>query len=172
MSDTVIECAFTGRVGQEPALRTSKTGQPWLAVSVAVGSGDDIQWLQVAVFGDPAAELATRLTKGTRVYVEGRLRLNKWTKDGREHAGLSVAATLVQPLGQIGRKRPGKAGDKTTAAPLHRENAALPTPGPREQRHATAQRDWQRPPRTGRNADIPSTAPDCEQGPETSEVRA
>ena len=155
MSDSTIECAFTGRVGQEPRLRTSKAGKPWLALSVAVGSGDDAQWLQVAVFGEAASELASHLTKGDRVYVEGRLRLNRWTRDGREHAGLSVAATAVHPLGKIGRKRSGNAGHETAAGPQPRENAALPAPGTREPRDAAAQRDWQRAPSKGPDADIP-----------------
>jgi len=48
---TGIECALSGRVGQEPVCKESKAGKPWLALSVAVGEGDDVQWLQVAVFG-------------------------------------------------------------------------------------------------------------------------
>ena len=106
ITDT-IECAFSGRIGQEPQLKTSKAGKSWLSFSAVVGSGDDAQWLQIAVFNDLATEMASRLHKGDRVYVEGRIRLNTWQdKDGASRAGLSVAATLVQPLGQIGRRKP------------------------------------------------------------------
>jgi single-strand DNA-binding protein len=105
MSDQ-IECAFTGRVGQEPVIRTTKGGKVWLSTSVAVGAGADAQWCQVAYFGDDAEAMADRITKGVRVYVEGRLRLNAWTdKDGRERSGLSIAGNLIQPIGQIGRRR-------------------------------------------------------------------
>jgi single-strand DNA-binding protein len=122
-----IECAFAGRIGQEPA-KESKAGKPWLSFSVAVGEGDDVQWLQVAAFGARATELAGSLKKCDRVYIEGRLRLNTWTgKDGTAQAGLSMAASLVQPLGQIGAKRPSK--PKATAsrsevyAPLDKQPA-------------------------------------------------
>jgi hypothetical protein len=31
-----IRCAFTGKCGQDPELKTSKAGKPWLALHVAV----------------------------------------------------------------------------------------------------------------------------------------
>ena len=61
-------------------------------------------------------ELAGSLHKSDRAYVEGRLKLNTWAdKDGRERSGLQVAATLVQPLGQIGRRKPSEASLLATA---------------------------------------------------------
>ena len=113
-----IETAFSGRIGQDPQLRQSKSGKAWLSFSLAVGSGDEAQWVSVAVFGDRAIELSGSLHKGDRAYVEGRLKLNTWAdKDGRERSGLQVAATLVQPLGQIGRRKPSEASFLATAKP-------------------------------------------------------
>jgi single-stranded DNA-binding protein len=63
----------------------------------------------VALFGEQAEELVHRLTKGTKVYCEGRLTLTTWQgKDGQQHTGLNVSARLVQPLGQIGKSKPKK----------------------------------------------------------------
>jgi hypothetical protein len=64
-----------------------------------------------------------RLRNRRRENLEGRLKLNTWTgKDGTQQAGLSVAASLVQPMGQIGAKRPRKpkvmAGRTEDFAPL------------------------------------------------------
>jgi single-strand DNA-binding protein len=123
-----IECAFSGRVGQEPVLKESKAGKPWLSFSVAVGEDENVQWVSVAAFGEKAKELAGCLKKSDRVYVEGRLKLNTWTgKDGTLQAGLSVAATLVQPMGQIGAKRPSKrkaaASKSDVYAPLDKQPA-------------------------------------------------
>ncbi|MBS0244224.1 MAG: single-stranded DNA-binding protein, partial [Proteobacteria bacterium] len=73
-----IECAFTGKLGQAPELRTSKAGKAWCALSVRVGDGDGAQWVRVAVFGE-MANAAVGLEKGTSVYVEGSLTLNIWT---------------------------------------------------------------------------------------------
>jgi single-strand DNA-binding protein len=118
-----IECAFTGRIGQEPMLKESKTGKPWLSFSAAVSEDENTQWLQVAVFGPRAEELAGSLKRGDRIYAEGRLRLNSWqAKDGSQQFGLSVAAWRVEVLGQIGAKRPRRpkvmAGRTEVFAPL------------------------------------------------------
>ena len=62
--------------------------------------------MQVACFGDVAERIAASVTKGSRVYCEGGLRLEKWAnKEGRERTTLSVAAWRVDVLGQIGRNK-------------------------------------------------------------------
>jgi single-strand DNA-binding protein len=102
-----IEAAFIGRIGTEPELRTSQTGKPWAAVTCAVGIGDDVHWVRVAVFGEVAEQITGTLRKGDKAYVEGTLRLNTWTdREGNQRSGLSVAAWRVDKLGQIGRNKP------------------------------------------------------------------
>jgi single-strand DNA-binding protein len=101
-----IQCAFTGTLGQDAELKTSKSGKPWLSVSVAVdmeASEEATTWVRVAVFGEMATRLYPELKKGTEVYCEGRLKLDSWTgRDGRERSGLSVAGSRVEVLGRIG----------------------------------------------------------------------
>jgi single-strand DNA-binding protein len=125
-----IECALTGRVGRDPELKRVKGGGlALLSLSVAVGDdgGDGEappEWVKIALFGAKAEELAGRIAKGSRLYVEGRLKLERWEgRDGTPRAGLAVTATLVQVLGQIGRRKPaGAARDARSApgAPQHR----------------------------------------------------
>jgi single stranded DNA-binding protein len=101
-----IQCAFTGKLGQDAELKTSKHDKPWSSFSVAVdmeASEEATTWVRVAVFGEMATRLCPELKKGTEVYCEGRLRLDSWTgRDGREHSGLRVAAAKVEVLGRIG----------------------------------------------------------------------
>lgn len=99
-----IECAITGRLAQEVQLRTSKSGKPWASLSIAVGADDDVQWVRCACFGE-TAEQAAKIVKGATVYIEGKIRLDRWEKDGEAKAGLSVTASIVMALGQIGRRR-------------------------------------------------------------------
>ena len=100
-----IECAFSGKLGKAPSIRTSAAGNRWMSFPVAVGNDDDTEWVSVAVFGDTIDQLA-HLEVGARVYVEGRLRLNRYEKDGEQRSSLNVAASLVQPMGQIGKRKP------------------------------------------------------------------
>ncbi|MFN3076374.1 MAG: single-stranded DNA-binding protein [Alphaproteobacteria bacterium] len=108
-----IEIAMTGRIGRDPELKHVKGGTlALLALAIAAddgAKGEDAPttWVRVTVFGDRAEALAPTLAKGDRTYVEGKLSLDHWTgKDGTAMTGLSVVASLVQPLGKIGNRRP------------------------------------------------------------------
>jgi single-strand DNA-binding protein len=117
-----IQCTFTGKCGQDAELKTSKSGKPWLSVSVVVdmeASEEATTWVRVAVFGQLATRLYPELKKGTEVYCEGRLRLDSWTgRDGRERTGLSVAAAKVEVLGKIGFDPYQRKPTDETRAPL------------------------------------------------------
>jgi single-strand DNA-binding protein len=73
---------------------------------LGVGKDDAVQWVQVAVFGK-AAEKAAELKKSDRCYIEGTIKLDRWTgNDGTERHGLSVAAFKCEPTHRIGRNKP------------------------------------------------------------------
>ncbi len=133
----MIDSAFTARLGRDAELRHVKGGAlAMLSFSAAVETRatntdgeDETQWVRVVRFGPDAETLAPRLTKSARVYVEGRLKLDHWTgQDGAERTGINVVASLVQPLGQIGRRRPkkprtAKAAPASAEAPAPAANA-------------------------------------------------
>jgi single-strand DNA-binding protein len=136
-----IECAFEGRAAVAPELRTSANGVPWCRLSVAVGSGDDVQWVSIVAFKEIAAHATSVIGKGSLVYVEGSLRLARWTgKDGIERHGLELLAFKLIPLRQIGRRRPSN----RRGAALSDAAQGLGAPA------SAAQRDWQRPQPTHR----------------------
>jgi single-strand DNA-binding protein len=110
-----IETAFIGKIVREPEFKRVKGGElPLLALSLAVGDGDDTQWVKVSAFKELAEQLAPRLKKGDSVYVEGTLKLERWERDGQPQSGLGVAAWKVEKSGAcaIGRNRERRrAGD-------------------------------------------------------------
>jgi single-stranded DNA-binding protein len=71
----MIECAFFGFVAKDPEARVSQAGKQWTRLTVGVGKDDDVQWVSVAVFGK-GAEIAAKLAKGDRCYVEGTIKQN------------------------------------------------------------------------------------------------
>ncbi len=107
----IVACLF-GRIGQDAGLRYTAQGTAFTSVSVAVEDSkrdqdSPAEWCRVTVWGDQAEELAPRLVKGTRLYAEGRVKLNQWMgNDGQERSGLSLSAWTCQPIGQIGRRQP------------------------------------------------------------------
>jgi len=95
----MIDCAFYGFLAADAETKVSKAGKTWTRLRVGVGKDDDLQWVSVAVFGQ-AAEVAAKLKKGDRVYVD------TWTgNDGTERHGLSVAAFKCERTHNIGRNR-------------------------------------------------------------------
>lgn len=121
-----IECALQGTLGRDPTKRTSNAGRDWVSFSVAVGEGDDTQWVEIACFG-PSIDDAASLLKGDRVYIEGNLKLRTWqNNDGSTRTTLNVSARKVQPLGKIGLQRPKKPRTGKTEKPKADPNAPLP----------------------------------------------
>jgi single-stranded DNA-binding protein len=118
-----IECAFFGALGRDAESKVSGSGKPYLRLNVRVGDGDTVQWVSVMAFDERAIEVADKLVKGARVYIEGRLSVSEWTgSDGAKRHGLSVMSWHCR-LSQIGRNRPPKR-EKPAPAASGREVAA------------------------------------------------
>jgi hypothetical protein len=106
-----IHAAFTGRLGAHAEIKRSKAGKPWVAFPVVINREDTeapATWIRVAIFGDKAEDLAHRLTKGAEVYCEGKLSWGSWT---------GKVAGEVQPMGQLGRKKPTPPSRRSMAIP-------------------------------------------------------
>lgn len=102
-----IVCAFEGRLGRDAEIKTARaSGKQFVAMSVIEGDGEEAQWLNVVAWSESLAEIASHLVKGAEVYVEGKIRLRTWEAESGTRSGLSVSASLVQPLALIGRSRP------------------------------------------------------------------
>lgn len=125
-----IHAAFEGRMGSAAELRTTKKEKSWAPFSLTVNTSEEddtaTTWVRVAYHGTDAEALAGKLIRGTEAYIEGSLKLDTWTaKDGAERSDLSVVAWTVQPLGQIGRKRP-EAPHKQRLVARHEPGDAIP----------------------------------------------
>ena len=115
----MFEVALIGTLGRDAEAKTSAAGKAYIRANIAIGNGDVTEWVNVAAFGsDPAG--TSQLTKGAKVYVEGRLTVERWTgKDGAPRVGLSVAAWKLEPLGQIGKRRQRKPPAKRCSTTAH-----------------------------------------------------
>jgi len=120
-----IETAFFGALADDAQAKTSKNGKPYLRLRVRCGDGDAAQWVSVMSFDPEAIGAVDRMTKGARIYCEGRLELNEWTgNDGTVRQGLSVMSFHTR-LAAIGRQKAKRerskdestAGEQKPAAP-------------------------------------------------------
>ncbi len=112
-----VHVAASGRLGGDPEQKFTRTGKAMLSFSVAVDEphttatedrpAPEMIWLRCVVWEEKADELGAVLRKGSSVYVEGKLKHDKWTgPDGTPRCGLSVSAWRVDVHGQLGRSAP------------------------------------------------------------------
>jgi single-strand DNA-binding protein len=94
-------CAFIGNVGRDPEMRSTKNGKDVCSFSIAVNERKDGEplWLQVSVFDKLAATCKQYLSKGKQVYIQGRLQVRKYEKDGAEKTAVEIVANTVTFLG-------------------------------------------------------------------------
>jgi single-strand DNA-binding protein len=110
---------LVGNLTRDPELRYIPSGTAvsdiGLAVNDRIKKGD--QWVDEATFVDitlwgRTAEIANEyLSKGSPVLIEGRLKLDRWEKDGQKHSKLKVVGDRLQMLGS--REGGGRSGSRS-----------------------------------------------------------
>lgn len=98
-----------GNLGKDPELRYTPQGNAVCNFSVATNEkrrdkGGDLQdvttWFRITLWGKQAENASKYLTKGSPIYVEGRLRVEEWSdRDGKTRYTLDVQATDMQFIG-------------------------------------------------------------------------
>jgi single-strand DNA-binding protein len=97
---------IVGNLGRDPELRYTPQGNAVCNFSVATnekrrdknGEMQDITtWFRITLWGKQAENASKYLTKGSPIYVEGRLKVEEWTdRDGKGRYTLEVSATDMQ----------------------------------------------------------------------------
>lgn len=105
---SVNKVILLGRLGQDPETKQTQGGTTVCRLSVAtserVKKGDaweeHTEWHRVVLFGKTAENADRFLVKGREVYIEGRLRTNKWQdKEGNDRWTTEVLGDVVQFIG-------------------------------------------------------------------------
>lgn len=91
---------FTGNLGKDPEMSFTPNGNAVTKFSLAVGQGKDkpAMWLNVEAWKQLAEQCNSKLAKGTRIEIEGRLVQDQWEKDGQKRYALKVVAQTVRLL--------------------------------------------------------------------------
>lgn len=106
---------FCGNLTRDAELRSTTTGTYVLQMTVAVnerrknnrtGEWEDYpNFIDCAMFGERAGKIADLLTKGTKVFVDGKLRYNQWEKDGIKKSKLSVVVEDIDFVTKSNRQQ-------------------------------------------------------------------
>ncbi len=101
-----------GNLTRDPELRYIPSGMAVTELDLAVNDRRKTatgEWVEettfvngVTVWGRQAETASEYLTKGSPVFIEGRLKLDAWEKDGQKHSRLRVVCDRMQFIGSRG----------------------------------------------------------------------
>lgn len=113
-----------GNLGRDPEMRYTPSGKPVTSFSVAVSRSwvkpegertETTDWFNIVAWGRLAEICSQYLTKGSMVYVEGRLETRSWEgENGQKHFRTEVVASDVNIL-----DRRGRPGEESAALDAH-----------------------------------------------------
>jgi len=134
----VNKVILVGNLGKDPEVRFTSGGQAVATLRIATSrswtdkqSGqrkEETEWHDVEVWGKQAEQCGEYLAKGRQVYVEGRLKTDKWQdkQSGQDRYKVKVVAETVRFLGGGGRGQGMRPAGDEMGAP------AAPEEGPGE----------------------------------------
>lgn len=113
MANDLNRCEFIGRLGRDPETRFMPNGDAVCNFSVAVGwkskEKEGTEWVRVNAYKQLAEICGKYLTKGSQVYVSGRMATRKWTdKDGQERYSTEINLDQMQMLGSKPEGEPAR----------------------------------------------------------------
>jgi single-strand DNA-binding protein len=113
---TLNKVILIGRLGSDPEIRYMPNGNAVANLRLATNDGykdkngqfqETTEWHRVVLFGKVAEIAGQYLQKGRLVYIEGRIRTNKWQdQSGQDRYTTEIVANEMQLLGG------GGAGDR------------------------------------------------------------
>lgn len=98
-----------GRLTRDPELRYTPHGTAVTDIGLAIGRKvkqgetwvEEVTFLDVTLWGRNAENVRKFLTKGSTIFVEGRLSVDSWDdkQSGKKHHKLKITADFVQFVG-------------------------------------------------------------------------
>lgn len=120
------QITIVGNLGNDPEIRYAQSGMAIGSISVAVSErvkdGDEwkehTEWMRCTLFGKTAENAGEYLKKGSRVFITGRLRQEKYKdKEGIEKYSTKI---MVDTLKFLDRKEQGDGRNASTSKPTTR----------------------------------------------------
>ena len=99
---------IVGTVGQDPDIRAMPSGEYVANFSVATSEQwkdkqgqkqESTEWHKIVIFGKLAEIVHQYVTKGTKLYLEGKLKTRSWEQDGVKRYATEIVCNQMQMLG-------------------------------------------------------------------------
>lgn len=126
MARGVNKVILIGNLGQDPEIRYMPSGAAVANLSLATSeswkdkdSGEKqerTEWHRLVIFGRLAEIAGEYLTKGSKIYAEGKLQTRKWEKEGHDHYSTEIVVREMQMLDSRGSQKPHAENQHTEPA--------------------------------------------------------
>tara|TARA_R110000782_G_scaffold28334_1_gene71189 strand:+ start:806 stop:1300 length:495 start_codon:yes stop_codon:yes gene_type:complete len=156
MSKGVNKVIIVGNLGRDPDVKVTAGGVNICNLALATSESwkdsagqkqERTEWHNCTAFGKPAEIIAQYANKGDRLYIEGKLRTDKWQdKDGNDRYTTKIIIDQFQLLG--GSSSSGQGVNKTqqepqqSKAPQQQSGYNQQQPNPRNQQQKQAEPDF------------------------------
>jgi len=134
VSGSLNKVILVGRLGQDPKLAYTQSGQPVATFSMATDESyndregqkvEKTEWHRIVVWGKMAEFYGNNLSKGRLVMVEGKLQTRKWQdQQGQDRYTTEIVAqnvTFMDSKQDSERLRQGQGGDGQSLYPDQRQ---------------------------------------------------
>jgi len=102
MANDTNQVVLIGRLTREAETSYANSGMAIAKFSLAVGEKykdkENTSFFNCVLFGKTAENLITYLTKGKQVCVVGKLKQDRWEKDGAKKSSVSIVVNSLQFL--------------------------------------------------------------------------
>jgi single-strand DNA-binding protein len=121
----VNKCIFMGHMGADPALTYLPDGRGVVNFSIACGERwkdkatgevkERTEWIRCVGFGRRAEVISEYFSKGSQIYVEGKMRTREYEKDGVKHWATEIVIDNFDFCGQRSGGNEAKAQQQAAA---------------------------------------------------------
>ncbi len=137
MARGVNKVTLIGNLGADPEVRATTSGSRVANIRVATAESwmdkntgqrqERTEWHRVIFFGRLAEIVEQYLSKGSQVYIEGRLQTRKWQdQNGQDRYTTEIVANEMHMLGGRGGGDQASQGQYQNTAPM--DSSAAPAP--------------------------------------------
>lgn len=97
MARGINQVNLMGRLTRDPEIRKTTTDKTIASFSIAVDrqGGEETDFFDITCWNNLAEIVEKYVSKGSKVYVSGRLQLDRWEQDGQKRSKVSVTANDV-----------------------------------------------------------------------------
>lgn len=128
MAGSINKVTLIGNVGRDPELKVSKNGDSVATFSLATTYSyrpqggervDNTEWHRIVAWRNLADQASKYITKGRKVYVEGRIQSRQYTdQGGQQRTAYEIVATQIEFLDSLrDQNGSGQTSSANEAAP-------------------------------------------------------